>query len=118
MREAHLRISTKLRIRPWVFNKITEQSKAYLSLLKIGDIILVGTPCDFSGELINDIESKANRFNHNIMVTSFNGGYIGYITNDKWYDLKEYETFTMNWFGPYNGSYFIYLINNLMEIFL
>jgi len=118
LREAHLRISTKLRIRPWVFNKITEQSKAYLSLLKIGDIILVGTPCDFSGELINDIESKANRFNHNIMVTSFNGGYIGYITNDKWYDLKEYETFTMNWFGPYNGSYFIYLINNLMEIFI
>ena len=83
LREAHLRISTKLRIRPWVFNKITEQSKAYLSLLKIGDIILVGTPCDFSGELINDIESKANQFNHNIMVTSFNGGYIGYITNDK-----------------------------------
>ena len=118
LREAHLRISTKLRIRPWVFNKITEQSKAYLSLLKIGDIILVGTPCDFSGELINDIESKANRFNHNIMVTSFNGGYIGYITNDKWYDLKEYETFTMNWFGPYNGSYFVHLINNLMEIFL
>ena len=118
LREAHLRISTKLRIRPWVFNKITEQSKAYLSLLKIGDIILVGTPCDFSGELINDIESKANRFNHNIMVTSFNGGYIGYITNDKWYDLKEYETFTMNWFGPYNGSYFVYLINNLMEIFI
>ena len=117
LREAHLRISTKLRIRPWVFNKITEQSKAYLSLLKIGDIILVGTPCDFSGELINDIESKANRFNHNIMVTSFNGGYIGYITNDKWYDLKEYETFTMNWFGPYNGSYFVHLINNLMEIF-
>ena len=118
LREAHLRISTKLRIRPWVFNKITEQSKAYLSLLKIGDIILVGTPCDFSGELINDIESKANRFNHNIMVTSFNGGYIGYITNDKWYDLKEYETFTMNWFGPYNGSYFVHLINNLMEIFI
>ena len=118
LREAHLRISTKLRIRPWVFNKITEQSKAYLSLLKIGDIILVGTPCDFSGELINDIESKANQFNHNIMVTSFNGGYIGYITNDKWYDLKEYETFTMNWFGPYNGSYFVHLINNLMEIFL
>ena len=118
LREAHLRISTKLRIRPWVINKITEQSKAYLSLLKIGDIILVGTPCDFSGELINDIESKANRFNHNIMVTSFNGGYIGYITNDKWYDLKEYETFTMNWFGPYNGTYFVYLINNLMEIFI
>ena len=52
------------------------------------------------------------------MVTSFNGGYIGYITNDKWYDLKEYETFTMNWFGPYNGSYFIYLINNLIAIFI
>tara|TARA_B100001540_G_scaffold61000_1_gene54858 strand:- start:8899 stop:10230 length:1332 start_codon:yes stop_codon:yes gene_type:complete len=118
LREPHFRISQKLRIRPWLFNSLTEQSKSYLSILKIGDIILTGTPCDFSGELINNIETNANRLNHNIMVTSFNGGYIGYITNDKWYNIKGYETFTMNWFGPYNGSYFVYLINNLMEILI
>jgi len=116
LREPHLRISKTLRLRPWVFNKLTEQSKIYLSLLKIGDIILVGTPCDFSGELVSYIESNSKEFNHNIIVTSFNGGYIGYITNDKWYNMKEYETFTMNWFGPYNGSYFVYLINNLIKI--
>ena len=118
LREPHMRITESLRLRPWVFNRLTEESKAYLSLLKIGDIILVGTPCDFSGELVSNIESNAKQNNHNIMVTSFNGGYIGYITNDKWYNLKKYETFTMNWFGPYNGSYFVYLINNLIELII
>ena len=113
-----MRITESLRLRPWVFNRLTEESKAHLSLLKIGDIILVGTPCDFSGELVSNIESNAKQNNHNIMVTSFNGGYIGYITNDKWYNLKKYETFTMNWFGPYNGSYFVYLINNLIELII
>ena len=61
LREPHFRISQKLRIRPWLFNSLTEQSKSYLSILKIGDIILTGTPCDFSGELINNIETMIKK---------------------------------------------------------
>jgi len=51
-----------------------------------------------------------------VLVTSFNGGYIGYITKDEWYNLKEYETFVMNWYGPYNGAYFVGLIQRLLEV--
>ncbi len=49
-------------------------------------------------------------------VAGFNGGYIGYIIRDEWYDLKEYETFYMNWFGPHNGAYFVEMIQKLLEI--
>ena len=116
LRKPHMRVSTNWRVRPWIFEKLTEASPAYISLLRIGNITFVGTPCDFSGELTAAIDEKAIALNLDVLVTSFNGGYIGYITKDEWYNLKEYETFVMNWFGPYNGTYFVDLIQGLLEL--
>ena len=118
LRDPHWRIGTNLRFRPWVFNSLSEQTPHYISILKIGNIVFVGTPCDFSGELIPDIEFVTDPLGINLIATSFNGGYIGYITKDKWYDLHEYETFIMNWFGPNNGAYFVELIQQLILITL
>ncbi len=114
MREPHLRISRNWRLNPILFNWISEETPHYISVLKIGNIVFVGTPCDFSGELIPKITSESN--GKNVVVTSFNGGYVGYITKDKWYDLDEYETFVMNWYGPWNGSYFVELIQKLINL--
>ena len=116
LRKPHIRVAANWRVRPWIFEKLTEVSPAYISLLRIGNIAFIGTPCDFSGELTAAIDEKANALNLNVLVTSFNGGYIGYITKDEWYNLKEYETFVMNWFGPYNGAYFVNLIQRLLEV--
>ena len=116
LRKPHLRVAANWRVRPWIFEKLTEVSPAYISLLRIGNIAFIGTPCDFSGELRAAIDEKANALDLNVLVTSFNGGYIGYITKDEWYNLKEYETFVMNWFGPYNGAYFVNLIQRLLEV--
>jgi neutral ceramidase len=80
---------------------------------------MVGTPCDFSGELVKPIENESKNKNINLMINSFNGCYIGYITNDKWYDktdINTYETYTMNWFGPYNGQYISELIKKIISI--
>ena len=118
LRDPHWRIGTNLRFRPWEFNSLSEQTPHYISILKIGNIVFVGTPCDFSGELIPDIEFVTDPLGINLIATSFNGGYIGYITKDKWYDLHEYETFIMNWFGPNNGAYFVELIQQLILITL
>lgn len=114
LRDPHWRIGTNWRFRPWVFNLLSEQSPQYISILKIGNIVFAGTPCDFSGELIPEIESVTDPLGIHFIATSFNGGYIGYITKDIWYDLHEYETFIMNWFGPYNGAYFVELIQRLI----
>ena len=40
-----------------------------------------------------------------LVITSFNGGYAGYVTKDEWYDLNKYETRTMNWYGHEIGKY-------------
>jgi len=115
LRNAHWRFSESWRFRPWVFNWLSEESFHFITALRIGNIVFTGTPCDFSGELISEIENGVDK-NVNLLVTSFNGGYIGYITKDCWYDLKEYETFMMNWFGPNNGQYFVQLIQELVNI--
>ena len=116
LREAHWRFSKNWRFRPWVFNFLSEQSPHFISVLQIGNIVFSGTPCEFSGELIPEIKAGINQPKLDLIITSFNGGYIGYITKDCWYDLKEYETFIMNWFGPNNGQYFVNIIQNLINI--
>jgi hypothetical protein len=50
----------------------------------------------------------------NLIVTSFDGSYVGYITEDNHYDLNSYETRVMNWYGPQNGQYFQEMINSIL----
>jgi neutral ceramidase len=103
--EPQVKISKDWRIRPWVFEKAFGVYQPYLTALRIGDLIFLGTPCDFSGELTGPIDEAGHRKNVYPIVTSFNGHYIGYITRDDQYDTDHYETRLMNWYGPGNGAY-------------
>lgn len=100
-----IRISANWRIRPWLSELLLGEARAALTVLQIGDWLCIGTPCDFSGMLTRPVYEMAANQDLQVMVTSFNGGYIGYITPDKYYDLDAYETQTMNWYGPGNGKY-------------
>lgn len=105
LREPQFRISKDWRVRPWLFRKAFGTYEPRLTALRIGDLVMMGTPCDFSGELMGPIDSLASSKGLRAMVTSFNGNYIGYITEDRWYDVDHYETRLMNWYGPGNGDY-------------
>ena len=118
MREQSFKINSKFIIRPWIFNFLVGDSPKYISYLRIGNLLIVGTPSDFSGELVEPIEKSISNKELNLMINSFNGGYVGYITDDKWYDkndINTYETYTMNWYGPYNGTYFSKLIKEVIN---
>jgi len=103
--EPQFKVSKGLRIRPYLFRAAFGTSSPELTALRIGNVILLGTPCDFSGELMPPIDSAAEANGMQALVTSFNGAYIGYITADQWYDVDHYETRLMNWYGPGNGAY-------------
>ncbi|MCX2741098.1 neutral/alkaline non-lysosomal ceramidase N-terminal domain-containing protein [Pontibacter anaerobius] len=103
--EPSWRISKGLRLAPFLFNSIFGEHPAHITSLQLGDVVFLGAPADYSGEFVAQIRQQALAQGQQAIVTSFNGGYIGYITPDKYYNLQEYETRSMNFFGPYSGSY-------------
>jgi len=114
LRKPHWRIAQNWRLPPALFYLVFGNYPATLSALRLGNILFLGTPCDFSGELALELQRQIPAGAENLLVTSFNGGYIGYITPDKYYNLKKYETRDMNLFGPYNGAY----LSEMMQLLL
>lgn len=115
LREPHPRVIGNWRVRPWLFYAIYGDYPSDLKALRIGKTVLLGTPCDFSGELSAELQPLAAKKGINLMITSFDGGYIGYVTPDKYYNRSTYETRDMNWFGPYNGTYFEEMMVGLLN---
>jgi hypothetical protein len=114
LHEPQLRLTKHIRIRPWVFNWLMGRQEVGMNALRIGDMVWVGTPCDYSGMLYNTSDATAQKIGKDLIITSFNGGYVGYITPDQYYNEQKMETQEMNWFGPYNGRYFGEVIDGLV----
>ncbi|HKZ36393.1 MAG TPA: neutral/alkaline non-lysosomal ceramidase N-terminal domain-containing protein [Chryseolinea sp.] len=93
------------RFRPWLFTAAFGEYPTFISALKIGNVVMLSTPCDFSGEFSPSFDSLGAEAQVFPIITSFNGGYIGYVTPTKYYDVDHYETQLMNWYGPGNGEY-------------
>lgn len=106
LRKPSPKISPNWALRPWVFRWLFGDYPPYLKATKIGNTLMIGMPCDFSGELMSELDNYATSKGLNLIITSFNGAYAGYITADKYFDMENYETVTMSWYGPYNGAYF------------
>ena len=120
MPPSQMRIAKNLRIRDWLFRKAFGPLEADVLALRIGDILLLGMPCDFSGELSvnNLLDRYAGNYGKKLFITSFNGNYIGYITEDAHYlDSDHDEVRIMNWVGPYKGEYFTTVTKKLIERF-
>jgi hypothetical protein len=103
-------------VRPWLFEAAFGLSKNYLTVLRIGELVMLGTPCDYSGELTPPLYAFAKEKGLQLMVTSFNGGYIGYITPVQYYDSPHYETRLMNWYGPGSGEYMVECMEGMIAL--
>jgi len=112
--ETQAKLLKDWRFRSWTFDLAFGDYPEFLTVLRVGNIVMLGTPCDFSGEFNRSIDSFAERHGLHAMVTSFNGGYIGYVTPGKYYDEDHYETQLMNWYGPGNGEYIEQCMEQLM----
>lgn len=115
---AQLRLTETLKLRNWVFESVIGPLKGEIDLLKIGDILFLGTSCDFSGEInmTMGLDEKASSLNTKLMITSFNGEYMGYITSDTHYLTSSHEEVrALNWVGPYYGNYYTQIISKLIE---
>ncbi len=117
LREPAIKLSTNLTLRPWLVKNALGEYESYVSVVKIGSTLFIGLPCDFSGELALPLYSYARNKDTNLVITSFNGGYIGYVPDDRWYDLDTYETRTMSWYGFDNGAYFTEVVKRIIDTY-
>lgn len=109
------KISRNIALRPWLFHFFFGEYPVELSFLQFGNTIFIGLPGDFSGELALPLYESARDQGLNLVINSFNGGYIGYIIKDQWYDLSKYEARSMSWYGPYNGAYISKVIDTIIN---
>ncbi len=115
---AQLRIDRNWKVNNWAFRFLFRKLKGELTYLELGDIVFIGTPCDFSGEIyaIDSLESFAAQRGKHLIITSFNGDYDGYITYDGHYEKSTKEEINaLNWVGPYYGEYFSTMIKKLVS---
>ena len=114
MREPHFRVTDNYRLKPWVFNAVIGPSSPFFDVVRIGNLLFISSSGEVSGVFYEAWEQLANNHGMELMITTFNGEYIGYIPPDKYYDRHYRETRELNWYGPYNGQYFDELIKKLI----
>ena len=115
---SQLRLTGSIALRDWVFKAAFKPLEAHIRLLQIGDILFIGMPCDYSGELAanNHLDTYAARHNKKLFITSFNGNYVGYITEDAHYYTSDHdEVRVMNWVGPGMGAYFTTAVRKIID---
>ncbi len=115
---SQLRIAKNWKARDWVLHSLFGKLQGELTYLRLGDVVMIGTPCDFSGEIAvrNRFDSLAVAQGKHLIINSFNGNYVGYITDDAHYDsVVNDEVRVMNWVGPYYGAYFSSMIKKLLQ---
>jgi neutral ceramidase len=115
---SQLHILQGYKVRDWAFKLLFRKLRGDLRYLKVGKIIFLGTPCDFSGEIYtrDHLGQIAESQNEKLFITSFNGDYVGYITYDDHYGKSEQEeVMAMNWVGPHFGNYYSKIVKKIIE---
>ncbi len=108
------RVSDGLRLRPWLARYLLRPpERSFLQAMRVGDVVWLSTPCDFSGELALDLKDTLRARGCDAVVTSFNGDYVGYVIPARYYHLGGYEPRIMSFFGPGLPDYFEELLRDL-----
>lgn len=89
------------------------QENVYLQAVRIGNMVWITTPADFSGEYALQLKNSLATYGFRANVTSFNGGYVGYIVPGRYFYLDEYEPKVMGWYGPNMGEYTMDMLRQL-----
>lgn len=109
-----VRVAEGVRLRPWLARALLPvQPETLLQGLRLGEVVWLSAPCDFSGELVLDLKAGGRARGLAVTVTSFNGDYVGYVIPAKYYSLDGYEPRTMSFYGPQLAGYFMDLFGGL-----
>lgn len=117
--EYHFRITTTRNLSTSLTKKLMPMPEnACLQEIRLGNMIWITTPSDFSGEFALQLKNTLAVKGFDANVTSFNGSYVGYIIPGRYFYLDEYEPKLMGFFGPTMGDYTFDLINQISNILI
>ncbi|HEY4652451.1 MAG TPA: neutral/alkaline non-lysosomal ceramidase N-terminal domain-containing protein [Pontibacter sp.] len=111
------RISDNYHLAPWLFHGLFGRYPSYVSSLQVGSAVFLGAPADYSGEFVSTLQQQATQQNQQLIVTSFNGGYMGYLTPSQHYFLDEYEVRDMNFYGRWGGNYLTDILRQVLKTY-
>lgn len=111
-----VRVTDGLKLKPSLANKLfPDIGNINIQAARIGNLLWFTSPGDFSGELAIELKNAGCRERYNVLITSFNGNYLGYILPGKYYHYNDYESRIMSWFGPYFGPYNYEIMRRMMH---
>lgn len=115
--EFHVRIMQSQRLAPFISKSLFPTiGNTHIQAARIGDMIWATAPADYSGESARIWKNELLRMGFKGTITSFNGGYVGYLIPAKYYHLNEYESRVMSWFGPGMGPYAEEMLRRVGEV--
>jgi hypothetical protein len=113
-------LSPKLRLSPLLGRLVGLSGKGWMQAVRVGDVMFIGTPGDFSGEISANWKQWAAAKGYDMWPSGFCADYVGYISPDKYYSdpkaINEYETGLMSWTGPHQEGFFTALMNHMVEV--
>lgn len=75
-----------------------------LSVMAIGDGVLIGVPCDLSATIGAAWKAEASRLGRQAVIVGFANDYVGYVIPSEYYETSHYEA-RMSFNGPYMDRY-------------
>jgi hypothetical protein len=103
--ELQVRVTDGWRLRPWLAQRLLPWGRpALLQALRLNDQVWLSTPCDYSGELGLELKDLLRARGFAGVVTSFNGGYVGYVLPRRYDHYESYESQRMSFYGPQIGE--------------
>lgn len=103
--ELQARVTDGWRLRPWLAQRLLPWGRpALVQALRMNGEVWLSTPCDYSGELALELKDLLRARGLSGVVTSFNGGYVGYVLPRRYDHYDSYESQRMSFFGPQIGE--------------
>ena len=99
----------------WLTSLLLGPLNTSIEVLRIGEVLMIALPCELSAEYYSELQELAESKGLYLMVTSFNGSYLGYATPSRNFEIDHSETRNMNWLGKYGGDYFSELVKVIIE---
>ncbi len=109
---------------PFTMRMLGVSGAGWMSAVRLGRVVLVNVPGDFSGEISVDWKRWATGLGLDMWTSGFSGEYAGYISPDKYFDEVyekgrkgnlAYETGLMSLAGPHQEAFFTALMQHMVK---